>query len=120
MVGQRGNNNNKNNNRGRLTGARKDGVSSLKAVKRTADVFIGRIDKGADEEVIRNYIKETFNIICAKVEKLSIKTDLYNAFKVTVSLSEREALFKSDLWPEDVVINKFYNRSKKPIDITVS
>lgn len=114
-VSQRGN-----NNRGRLTGARRDGISSLKAVKRTADVFIGRIDKEADEDVLRDYIKETFNIICNKVEKLQIKTELYNAFKVTVSLSEREALFKSDLWPEDIVINKFYNRSKKTLGSTDS
>jgi len=113
-TGQRG------NNRGRLMGARKDCVSSLRAVRRTVDVFIGRIHKEADENVIKDYIKETFNIVCYKVEKLQIKTDLYNAFKVTMSFSERDALFNSDMWPEDVVINKFYNRSKKPVDNIVS
>ena len=107
---QRGSNGN------RLTGARKDGGSLLKAVKRTVDVFIGRVDIEADESVIRDYIKDTFDITCSKVEKLQIKTDLYNAFKVTVSLTEREALFKSDMWPEDVIINKFYNRSKKSLE----
>lgn len=96
----------------RLTGVRKEGVSSFKAVKRTVDVFIGRVDKDVNEDVIKDYIKDTFNISCMNVVKLQIKTDLYNAFKVTVALSERENLFNSDLWPEDVVINKFYNRNK--------
>ena len=105
-------NNQRGNHGNHLTGARKDGSSLLKAVKRTVDVFIGRIDIQADESVIRNYIKDTFDISCCKVEKLQIKTDLYNAFKVTVSLKEREALFNSDMWPEDVIINKFYNRSR--------
>ena len=91
----------------RLMGARKDYVSSFRAVKRTVDVFIGRVHKEADEDVIKNYIKETFNIDCNKVEKLQIKTDLYNAFKVTVSFTERDALFKPDMWPEDVVVKKF-------------
>lgn len=109
-------NNQRGSNGNRLTGARRDGGFLLKAVKRTVDVFIGRVDIEADESVISDYIKETFDITCSKVEKLQIKTDLYNAFKVTVSLTEREALFKSDMWPEDVIINKFYNRSKKSLE----
>lgn len=108
--------NQKGNNNSRLMGARKDGSSSLRAVRRTVDVFIGRVDKEADESVIRNYIKETFDITCGHIEKLKIQTDLYNAFKVTVSLSERETLFQPDKWPEDVVISKFYNRNKKSFE----
>ena len=98
---------------GRLRGVRKDGgYSSFKAVKRTVDVFLGRVDKDTTIEVIQNYVKDTFNVVCLNIEKLNIKTDLYNAFKITVSLTDRETLFNSDLWPEGVIISKFYNRSK--------
>ena len=75
-------------------------------------MFIGRVDKDTAMEDIRSYVKDTFNVVCLNIEKLDIKTDMYNAFKITVSLPDRDLLFDSDLWPEDVVISKFYNRTK--------
>ena len=60
-------------------------------------------------------MKSTFNVNTVKVEKLLIKTDLYSAYKITVFLSDRDKLLTPDLWPEDVVVDKFYNRSKKVV-----
>lgn len=97
----------------RFRGVRKGGgYTSFKAVKRTADVFLGRIDKDTSVEVIQNYVKDTFSVVCLNIQKLEIKTDLYNAFKITVLLTDRDLLFNSDLWPEEVVVSKFYNRNK--------
>ena len=93
----------------RLRGVHKGGsYTSFKAVRRTADVFLGRVDKDTTIEVIQNYV----DVVCLNIEKLEIKTDLYNAFKITVLLSDRDLLFNSDLWPKEVVISKFYNRNK--------
>ena len=100
-------------NSARLRGARKaSGSSSFKAVERTADVFLGRVHKETPIEDIKAYVKNTFNVTCLDIEKLVIKTDAFNAFKITVLLSDRDLLFKPELWPEDVVVGKYYNRLK--------
>ena len=96
----------------RVTGSSKS-LQQLRAVKRTADVFLGRMDNAVSEEDIKQYVVDNFQIDVFKIEKLDIKTDLYNAFKITVSFNERDKLFNSELWPEDVIVDKFYNRSKK-------
>ena len=95
-----------------VTGSSKS-LQQLRAVKRTADVFLGRMDNAVSEEDIKQYVVDNFQIDVFKIEKLDIKTDLYNAFKITVSFNERDKLFNSELWPEDVIVDKFYNRSKK-------
>ena len=98
---------------GRLRGARKGvGTSSFRAVKRTVDVFLGRVHKDNLIQDIKDYVKDTFNVECLNIEKLEIKTEVFNAFKIKVSLSDRELLFKPNLWPEDVVVRKYYNRLK--------
>ena len=52
-------------NSARLRGARKaSGSSSFKAVKRTADVFLGRVHKETPIEDIKEYVKNTFNVTC--------------------------------------------------------
>ena len=58
------------------------------------------------------YIVDNFEIEVSAIEQLKIKTDQYKAFKITVLMSERDKLFNSELWPEDVIVDKFYNRGK--------
>ena len=61
---------------------------------------------------INPYVNDTFNVEYLNIEKLEIKTEVFNAFKITVSLSDRDLLFKPNSWPEDVVVGKYYNRLK--------
>ena len=82
----------------------------MKAVKRTADVFLGRVDKSVKEEEITQYIEDSFSVTVEKIEILNIKTDQFNAFKITVPSIERDKLFNSELWPEGMVVNKYYNK----------
>ena len=46
------------------------------------------------------------------IEKIKLVTDEYKAYKITVSLDEREKLFNPELWPEGIVVDKFKFRSK--------
>lgn len=94
----------------RVMGSRKDDHSLMKAVKRTADVFLGRVDKSVKADEIIQYIEDSFNVVAEKVEVLKIKSDQFNAFKITVPSIERDKLFNSELWPEGIVVNKYYNR----------
>ena len=95
----------------RVFGAKKDGVLALKAVKRTADIYLGRVEKTVSADDIENYIQEVFNVKVEKVENIQIRTDQYRAYKVTVDLALRDKLFKPEAWPEGIVVNKFYRRS---------
>ena len=95
----------------RVFGAKKDGVLALKAVKRTADIYLGRVEKTVSADDIENYILEVFNVKVEKVENIQIRTDQYRAYKVTVDLALRDKLFKPEAWPEGIVVNKFYRRS---------
>ena len=95
----------------RVVGSRK-AVQQLRAVKRTADIFLGRIDNDISSDNIKDYITDNFQVKVCNIEQLIIKTDQYKAFKVTVDLNDREKLFKPELWPEYVLVDKFYNRSK--------
>ena len=94
----------------RVLGAKKDGVSALKAVKRTADIYLGRVEKTVSADDIENYIQEVFNVKVENVESLQIRTDQYKAFKITVDLALRDKLFTPEAWPEGIIVNKFYRR----------
>ena len=95
----------------RVMGARKDGRLALKGVKKTADIYLGRVDRDVSTEDIQQYIKEVFNITVEKIENLQIRTDQYSAFKITIDLAVRDELFKPESWPDGIVVNKFYRRS---------
>ena len=111
------------NNRGnKVTGAHRSNTSSFKAAPRLIDVFVGRVDNSVTEEVLKEYIMDTFGISMVLVNNLIIKTSEHKAFKVTLKFSERNKLFDADLWPEDIVVDKFYNRSRRqaPVDNTAA
>ena len=54
-----------------------------------------------------------FDIVVVNIVQLEIRSDNFIAFKVTVKAMEREKLFNAELWPEDLIVDKFYNKSKK-------
>ena len=62
---------------------------------------------------IEHYVKEHIKINIVNIIELDIKTDRYKAFKITLAFNDIEKFFNSDLWPEDIVVDKFYNRSRK-------
>ena len=64
-----------------------------------------------DSDSISSYITENFDVNCSQIEKLNTRADDYNCFKVSVNINDRDKLFKPDLWPEGIVINKFFTRS---------
>ena len=83
---------------------------TFKAANRPVDIFVGRVDIGVAPDDIINYIKEVFIIDTLSVTKLEIKSEIFNAFKVSIKVTDRDKLFNAELWPEDIIVNKFYNR----------
>ena len=75
-----------------VTGSRKS-HHQLKAVRRTADVFLGRMGSDVSIGSIKSYIQETFEIHVYNIEESKIVTDEYKVYKIISSLDEREKLF---------------------------
>lgn len=94
----------------RVTGSKTSGLRSFKAAQRIMDVFVGRVDNSVSEDDVKDYIKNIFNVDVKYVKKLIIKSDIYAAYKVGVSQSDREMLFDAERWPEGIIVNKFYGR----------
>ena len=106
-------------NRNGITGVRGlngNGNLNLKAVTRLIDVFVGRVDNDVSCEDLENYIYDVCGVQASNVSNLIIRTDEYKAFKVTVKFTEREKLFNPELWPEGIIIDKFYSRSRTESD----
>ena len=82
----------------------------LKGVDKLVDIYVGRVELNTNEEVINSFIKDNFNISPVITELLKIKSDEFKSYKVKVKLSERDSLFDPSLWPNGVVINKYYNK----------
>ena len=82
----------------------------MRAVRRTADVFLGRVDKEVEADNIKEYIKDNFEVNVQNIESVEILSKQFNAFKITVFLEERDKLFNAELWPEGMIVNKFYKR----------
>ena len=98
----------------RMVGAGRGG-GTQRTVRRTADVFIGRLETCVTAEDISNFIKTVFNVFVHNVQKLDIFSRDFVAFKVNVNLSDRIKLFNSELWPEDVIVDKYFNRNSKRV-----
>ena len=96
-----------------IRGSRETGGGNFKAAERLVDLFLGGVDRDASSESIKEYILNTFNVDIVDIAQLHILSQRYNAFKLTVRLFDKEKLFKPELWPQGIELNKFYNRVKK-------
>ena len=100
----------KNNHSFRLTGQINSKISTFKSVEKMVDIFLTNVDKLATTDDIEKYILDNFNIQVIEVNKLDIKTNVYNCFKIKINLNDREKLFDASLWPSGIIVNKFYSR----------
>ena len=101
------------NPRSLIIGSKKITGNSLKGIAKTVDVFIGRLDISSTPDEINKYIQSTFDVKVINTEKLSINNNTYNCFKVNIQIQDREKLFDSNMWPQGVIVNKFYLRKSK-------
>ena len=72
--------------------------------------FLGRVDKEVEASNIKEHIKDNFDVNVQNIESVEILSKHFNAFKITVLLEDRDKLFNAELWPEGMIVNKFYKR----------
>lgn len=107
---------NNNRNEKKVMGSRKTEGGLFRAAVVTADVFVGRVDSNVTAENVDSYVRENFSINPVCVSRLDIRSNQYAAFKVNVRLNDRDKLFDESLWPQDIIVKKFYNRQKRNND----
>lgn len=94
-----------------VRGSRKCDGTTFKAAKRFVDVYIGRVDLEVKAEDIQEHIRSVCGVK-SSVSEINIRSDEHRAYKVNVNILDRDKLFDSELWPENIIVDKFYNRSK--------
>ena len=105
-----GNYNNNYRRKDLVYGTRKDIIQGFRAAPKYSHLFIGRVDKNVSMDEIKMYVENNFNIRVDAIENLIIKTDNYNAYKVSVLSNVFDKLLDSSLWPENIVVYKFFNK----------
>ena len=81
----------------------------MKGVKKKLDIYIGRCDSEVDCEVIIDYINGLqLNINGITCECLSSDDSIIKSFKVSVFAEDRDKLLNAELWPENVIVRKFF------------
>ena len=96
------------NKRDVIKGNKKSG-NVFKGITRSVDLYIGRCDPSVSVEAIRQYILNESNIEVSNCICLASDEAVAKSFKVTVSPDERDKLMNVALWPENIVVRKYYN-----------
>ena len=80
----------------------------LQGIVRKYDIFVGGCSLNSDAAVIENHLKDICKINNFSCEQLPTKSIIHKAYKVTVSLAIRNKLLDPILWPEGIIVRKFY------------
>jgi hypothetical protein len=95
-------------NRGTVFGTRSlKGGSKLAGIPRTLDVFVGRCDPGVTCKDITDHCAE-IGKTTVNCERILTKSDIYVSFKLTVNADDRDSILIPDVWPNGVLVRKFY------------
>ena len=84
---------------------KRKGNDIFKSVDNTLDVYIGRCSSDATTAAIESYISESANITPTMCSCISRED---SSFKVTVLADHRDALLDPLLWPEGIIVRKYY------------
>ena len=94
--------------------------NSIKGVDKLVDICVCRVDLNTNIEVINFFIEDNFNISPVITELLKVKYNELKSYKIKIKLNERDSLFDPFLWPNVVVINKYYRICRPQIFIKTS
>uniref|UniRef100_A0A1Y1LQ03 Uncharacterized protein n=1 Tax=Photinus pyralis TaxID=7054 RepID=A0A1Y1LQ03_PHOPY len=86
---------------------------AISAVEARHSVFVSRLAPSTSTEQIKHHLKNQ-NIHCLDVEKLEIQSANIAAFKITIPVSEKSNIYKSDTWPMHTIIRPFRVPRREP------
>lgn len=80
----------------------------LRGSRRPMDLYIGRCELDTTVKNVIDHCKSACNIDVIDCSELIVKSSMFKAFKISVTLRERNILLDPECWPEGVVVRKFY------------
>lgn len=83
----------------------------LKIAPKFGSIFCSGFSPSTTSENVIDFVKKTFpEVLCEEVQSRYPKS--YNNFKVSVYVSNLEAILSEEFWPEGIYFNKFFYRRK--------
>ncbi len=76
------------------------------------DVFIFRVARGTEPDVIKSFVSEK-GINIRAIERTSHEESKYMSFKISAPVSQYLKLFDPDLWPQGVGVRKYVPPSRR-------
>ena len=73
------------------------------------DLFVSRVDPGAEESEIRNHIL-SLGITDFELNLISNGTAPFKSFKLIVNVRDKDTVMSPDVWPEGVCIKRYRER----------
>ena len=83
-------------------------LPSITAVPRPAHVYIGRLCKGTECELVKDHIIHNTQAKEVQVEKIVIKRLDSDSFQIIVNHEHLSAVKHTSLWPVGTVINRYF------------
>ena len=83
--------------------------SGIRGVKRTMDIYIGRLDPSVSGDDLTTYIENDLGVNSVSCSCLSKLNAEIKSFKVTVNADDRDRLLDGRLWPENIIVRKFFS-----------
>jgi hypothetical protein len=86
---------------------RSTSLRGVKSTPATAAVFVTRLAPGTTEDDICDYVRSVFGVDACS-EQLRTRYNTYASFKVVVKVKHIVKLMDPVLWPEEVLVRKFF------------
>ena len=82
---------------------------AVKGVRKTMDVYVGRLDSSVTCDDLKSYINDEISVNMISCICLSSADAQVKSFKVTVYAEDRDILLNENLWPENVFVRKYFS-----------
>ncbi len=86
-------------------------VGSLCSSYRTMDLYVGYCTLNTVSDELVYQCKNVCNLKVSSAVELPSKSIYFKAFKLSMSYRNKETLLDPNLWPEGIIVRKFYKPS---------
>ncbi|KAK5645126.1 hypothetical protein RI129_006426 [Pyrocoelia pectoralis] len=94
-----------------IVGDKVNNVSSIKAIKKKAHLFVSRLEPDTKPEAVTNLLKQEFPEV--ECEPITTKyPNLYASFKITINFDNFSKAMEPNKWPEGTLVTRFFHRKK--------
>ena len=97
-----------------IRGSQKEGITDFKGIRKTLDLYLGRVEMDVSLSSVKKYIKENLEFEIINCIELNAEDENRESksFKITVDAELRDKLLVPELWPNGVIIRKFTTQKR--------